>query len=61
MKWGRDFARAVDIHSRLNWKGDLFDPIRSKPKGMHWTTYFDWCGEFDESLHRGLRGAVGRN
>lgn len=60
LNWERDFERVLDIRSRLNWGGDLVAPFRTKPKGMHWETYFRICEQYDEAVHRAFRGALAK-
>ena len=58
LEWERNFEKARSIHAVLGWNGDLFDPIKTKPQGMHWKKYHRLCEEFEESKLNALRGAI---
>ena len=60
LDWEREVDRALEIRDLLGWKGDLLSPHRSKPKGMHWQTYFDLCADYDDLVHHVFRKALRR-
>lgn len=47
------------IRRRLGWEeGVLNDPLRSKPKGMRWKTYYEAVEQHDDLLNQCLRSIL---
>ena len=46
-------ARQVNkLRARLGWKAGIFNPAGSRPKGMHWTTYWRLKDRHDTSAQQ---------
>lgn len=53
----RLMSRAEKIRRRLGWRPGFANPHGTKPKGMHWITYAEYCRQHDEFAAAAWSGA----
>jgi len=56
----RALRRADTIRRRLGWRAGIAHPTGSKPKGMHWRTFYRLMAEYHAFVHVSLAGAARR-
>lgn len=56
----RAMSRADKIRRRLGWKAGIANPPGTKPKGMHWKTYYRLIGEHNAFAGRSWAAMAAR-
>lgn len=56
----RALRRADTIRRRLGWRAGIANPTGSKPKGMHWRTFYQQMAEYHAFVHVSLAGTARR-
>jgi hypothetical protein len=58
--YDRASRRADTIRERLGWKPGIFNERGTKPKGMHWRTFWRLTAEHDAFVGESLAGIARR-
>lgn len=60
LRFERAVRRADDVRRRLGWQPGILNPVGSKPKGMHWRTFWRLKAEHDAYRSTSFTGIAER-